>query len=165
MESLTFKVGSSGAKFYDHDHEISKTYEAPGLTATAGNVASAAWLHLFEKEKKVLLGDLTNPGDILMQFDLPRDFAPRGVDFLNRSTAPQGVIVGDGLKMEDRTGLSGLLCYDLETGDVISTIITARYDITYRDPFVSYGAHQPLIATDPVFPFIFHLLTIRFVRT
>jgi hypothetical protein len=145
-------VGSQGIHYFNQQHVMSKEYRpADRIAALAADIDSESFIYLHKEAKKVTVGSLSEPDDIVLEFALPIDYDPQAVGVMKTSNGNQALIHGC-LKNKYY-----VMLYDLNAGSQTAMVPIMRYDYENKVPTVSRGALQQNVVMDPARPNVCYL--------
>ncbi len=146
-------VGSGGVHFFNKQHVMAKEYcPADRISAIASDLDSESLIYLHREALKVTVGSLSDPDDIVLEFDLPTEYNPRAIGVIKTENGNQAVIHGYTSK-----SLHTVMLYDLNSGSQTANIPIKRYEHDYKHPVITRGANQPNLVMDPARPNVCYL--------
>lgn len=145
-------VGSEGVHFFNHQHVMTKEYRpAERISAIATDLDSESFIYLHKEARKVTVGSLSDPDDIVLEFDLNSEYYPQAIGSIKTSNGNQAFIHGHMNNMHYVT------LYDLNAGSQTAQLPIMRYDYESKIPYITRGAQQPNVVMDPARPNVCYL--------
>jgi hypothetical protein len=145
-------VGGNGLHFFNQEHVMTKEYRpADRIAALVSDLESDSYIYLHQEAKKVTVGSLSEPDDIVLEFELPAEYHPQAVGVIKTQGGNRALIHGY------KDNIHTVMLYDLNAGSQLTSIPIRRYEYEPKYPIISRGSLQRTLVMDTARPNVCYL--------